>query len=237
MPRREDVAPKHRATSTPSPDRTPAKHRHGGPLRRFGVATRRGAALTAAASVVTLGAVGAGVAYAAPDAGDMAAQLQANTASAAPDSSMLDRLGQREEQVSRSASRLDRPVPVDNAKLDLLQKSARSGGQVTKTEDLGSGDPKAIAAAMLSDFGWSSDQMGCLDSLWTKESGWNPHAANPTSSAYGIPQALPGSKMATAGSDWADNPATQIEWGLGYIRDSYGSPCSAWGHSESYGWY
>jgi len=150
---------------------------------------------------------------------------------------MLDRLGQRQEQVSRSSSRLDRPVPVDNAKLDLLQKSARSGGQVTKTEDLGSGDPKAIAAAMLSDFGWSSDQMGCLDSLWTKESGWNPHAANPSSSAYGIPQALPGSKMATAGSDWADNPATQIEWGLGYIRDSYGSPCSAWGHSESYGWY
>ena len=237
MPRREDLAPKHRANPAPNPERARPQHRDGGPLRRLGVATRRGAALTAVASVVTLGAVGAGVASAAPGAGEMAAQLQVNAASAAPDSSMLDRLGQREEQVSRSASRLDRAAPVVNAKLDLLQKSARSGGQVTKTEDLGSGDPKAIAAAMLSDFGWSSDQMGCLDSLWTKESGWNPHAANPSSSAYGIPQALPGSKMATAGSDWADNPATQIEWGLGYIRDSYGSPCSAWGHSESYGWY
>ena len=70
-----------------------------------------------------------------------------------------------------------------------------------------------------------------------RESGWNPSAQNASSGAYGIPQSLPGSKMASAGADWATNPATQIKWGLGYIQDRYGSPCGAWGHSESYGWY
>ncbi|WP_017626757.1 aggregation-promoting factor C-terminal-like domain-containing protein [Nocardiopsis chromatogenes] len=101
-----------------------------------------------------------------------------------------------------------------------------------------SGDPKGIAKAMLGDFGWSSDQFsGCLEPLWEKESNWNPSAQNPSSGAYGIPQALPGSKMATAGSDWQTNPATQIEWGLGYIQDRYGSPCEAWSHSQANGWY
>ena len=67
--------------------------------------------------------------------------------------------------------------------------------------------------------------------------GWNPRADNPTSSAYGIPQALPGSKMSSAGEDWRTNPVTQIRWGLGYIRDRYGSPCSAWSFKQGRGWY
>jgi hypothetical protein len=97
------------------------------------------------------------------------------------------------------------------------------------------GSPRAIAQAMLADRGWSS-QWGCLDSLWTRESGWRVYASNP-SGAYGIPQALPGSKMASAGSDWRTNPATQIRWGLGYIASAYGSPCAAWRHSQSHNWY
>ena len=97
--------------------------------------------------------------------------------------------------------------------------------------------PRTIARALLSAYGWDADQFGCLDSLWERESHWNPHADNPNSSAYGIPQALPGSKMASAGADWADNPVTQIKWGLGYIQDRYGSPCGAWGHSQSHGFY
>ncbi|MFC4560552.1 lytic transglycosylase domain-containing protein [Nocardiopsis mangrovi] len=100
-----------------------------------------------------------------------------------------------------------------------------------------SGDPKGIAQAMLGDFGWGDDQFSCLEPLWEKESNWNPSAENPSSGAYGIPQALPGSKMATAGSDWQTNPATQISWGLGYIEDRYGSPCGAWEHSQANGWY
>lgn len=99
------------------------------------------------------------------------------------------------------------------------------------------GSPRATAKEMLGDFGWGSDQWSCLDRLWQRESNWNPNARNASSGAYGIPQALPGSKMASAGSDWQTNPATQIKWGLGYIKGRYGSPCGAWGHSQQVGWY
>ena len=85
--------------------------------------------------------------------------------------------------------------------------------------------------------GWTGSQWTCLESLWTKESGWSTTADNPTSSAYGIPQALPGSKMSSAGADWATNPATQIEWGLDYVAGRYGTPCAAWGHSQAMNWY
>ena len=91
-----------------------------------------------------------------------------------------------------------------------------------------------IAAA---EYGWGSDQFSCLVSLWNRESGWNYQAYNSGSGATGIPQSLPGSKMASAGADWQTNAATQIRWGLGYIRGSYGTPCAAWGHSNATGWY
>lgn len=84
---------------------------------------------------------------------------------------------------------------------------------------------------------WSASEFGCLDSLWSRESGWSVTASNPSSGAYGIPQALPGSKMASAGPDWQTDAATQIRWGLGYIKSTYGSPCAAWPHEESTGWY
>lgn len=106
----------------------------------------------------------------------------------------------------------------------------------------GSGDnspsgAQASARAMLGNYGWGDDQFGCLVSLWNKESGWNYQAYNAGSGAYGIPQALPGSKMSSAGGDWQTNAATQVAWGLGYISGRYGSPCGAWGHSQSVGWY
>ena len=99
------------------------------------------------------------------------------------------------------------------------------------------GTAQAIAYQMLQDRGMGDDQFSCLVSLWNRESHWNVYAGNPSTGAYGIPQALPGSKMASAGADWADNPATQITWGLGYITGRYGDPCGAWAHSESSGWY
>ncbi len=89
---------------------------------------------------------------------------------------------------------------------------------------------------MLLQYGWSG-QFSCLDALWGRESGWNVDAENPSSGAYGIPQALPASKMASAGPDWRSDAATQISWGLGYIRAQYGSPCAAWDHEEAVGWY
>ena len=97
---------------------------------------------------------------------------------------------------------------------------------------------RATASAMASSqYGWGSGEFSCLSQLWEKESGWNYKAYNGSSGAAGIPQALPGSKMASAGSDWASNAATQIAWGLGYIKSAYGTPCSAWAHSESVGYY
>jgi hypothetical protein len=80
-------------------------------------------------------------------------------------------------------------------------------------------------------------QFAALKNLWNGESGWNERALNKSSGAYGIPQALPGTKMASAGPDWRNSAITQITWGLGYIRNVYGSPCGAWGHSQGHGWY
>lgn len=139
--------------------------------------------------------------------------------------------GERLPLVSRDDHR-GAADPTKKAGLVATEASA-----VTESEQLSDSDPRDIARALMGDYGFSQDQFSCLDSLWIRESNWNVYADNPSSSAYGIPQALPGSKMASAGSDWATNPVTQISWGLGYIRDRYGSPCAAWGHSQSVGWY
>ncbi len=114
---------------------------------------------------------------------------------------------------------------------------AETEPQASASPSAPSGSPQQIAMAMLADFGWPASQFSCLDPLWERESNWNPYADNPISGAYGIPQALPGAKMATAGADWASDATTQIRWGLGYIKATYGSPCGAWDHEEGYGWY
>ncbi|WP_438354031.1 lytic transglycosylase domain-containing protein [Microbacterium sp. CJ88] len=106
----------------------------------------------------------------------------------------------------------------------------------------GSGDnspagAQASAYAMFPSYGWGEDQFGCLVALWNKESGWNYQSYNSSSGAGGIPQALPASKMASAGADWQTNAATQVAWGLGYVAGRYGTPCNAWSHSQSTGWY
>ncbi|RPF26112.1 G5 domain-containing protein [Georgenia muralis] len=100
-----------------------------------------------------------------------------------------------------------------------------------------SGDPRALGRELAAARGWGADQFSCLDALWTKESNWNPLAKNPSSGAYGIPQSLPASKMATVGADYLTNPATQITWGLNYIGDRYGTPCAAWSQSQAVNWY
>ena len=131
---------------------------------------------------------------------------------------------------------------VAEKKAAEAKKAAESGGPVVYTGDIPescneySGSRK-IGCAMTLDAGFGLAQFPCLDKLWKKESGWNYKATNRSSGAYGIPQSLPGSKMASAGSDWKTNPATQIEWGLGYIKGRYGTPCGAWSHSQNVGWY
>ena len=144
-----------------------------------------------------------------------------------------DELADREQRVSRSDD--DRRPVTDTVKARALSNA--SGKAVTKTEDLSSADPKTLARALMPQFGMPSSEFGCLDNIWSQESGWNVHAANPSSSAYGIPQALPGSKMSSAGPNWEDNAETQIRWGLGYIRGRYGSACGAWSFKSGHGWY
>lgn len=99
------------------------------------------------------------------------------------------------------------------------------------------GAKNTASEMMATTYGWGADQFSCLDALWTKESGWNYQASNPSSGAYGIPQSLPGSKMATVAADWSTNATTQITWGLDYISRAYGTPCAAWGHSQAVNWY
>jgi len=133
----------------------------------------------------------------------------------------------------RAAARAAARQAAEAARSAARDQSTQAAAPATAQP---SGSPQQIAMAMLGSYGWSSSEFSCLNALWSRESGWNPTAAN-ASGAYGIPQALPGSKMASAGADWQTNPATQIRWGLGYIKGLYGSPCGAWSHSEATGWY
>jgi len=197
-----------------------------------------GTAAAAVAGVVT----GGGIVHAAPahDAAGVllaasVASVQGDVASASP-KALKDFARQRSRDV-HAVSRSDRRTAVTQEKPTVLHAKPRPKPQVSATAAPVSTDPREAARTLLGQFGFSADQFPCLDALWTKESGWNVNADNPSSSAYGIPQALPGSKMATAGSDWATNAATQIRWGLGYIKASYGTPCGAWAHSQSYNWY
>ncbi|MFC5182006.1 aggregation-promoting factor C-terminal-like domain-containing protein [Actinomadura harenae] len=129
------------------------------------------------------------------------------------------------------------PTPTKTADPSGNDKGGSGGGGGPSGDPVPAGAAQQIAKGMMGGYGFSgSGQFGCLVKLWNRESGWNTHAANP-SGAYGIPQALPGSKMASAGPDWQNNAGTQIKWGLGYIKNRYGTPCGAWAHSQSTGWY
>ncbi|MGI9155998.1 MAG: lytic transglycosylase domain-containing protein [Marmoricola sp.] len=139
----------------------------------------------------------------------------------------------RRASVSRSSG--DRRASADRTKKAALSNA--SGVAKTKVEKISPSDPRDLARALMPEFGLSTSEFGCLDRIWSQESGWNVHADNPSSSAYGIPQALPGSKMSSAGPNWSSSAETQIRWGLGYIRDRYGSACGAWGFKAGHGWY
>jgi len=135
----------------------------------------------------------------------------------------------------------DEQAVAASAMLESI-KAARTGAVEQATRDserarIATASPRELGQILAAERGFTGSQWSCLDSLWQRESNWNPNAENPSSGAYGIPQSLPGSKMATVAPDWRTNPATQIAWGLNYITDRYGTPCGAWGHSQSVGWY
>ncbi|MHB1008321.1 MAG: aggregation-promoting factor C-terminal-like domain-containing protein [Propionibacteriaceae bacterium] len=121
------------------------------------------------------------------------------------------------------------------AQQQAAQKAAQKKSQ---GYDPSSTDPRDIARQiMASKYGWGDSQFQCFNNIIMNESGWKATATNPSSGAYGIPQALPGSKMATAGADWRTNPATQITWALGYVQSRYSTPCGAWSFKSAHGWY
>jgi hypothetical protein len=134
---------------------------------------------------------------------------------------------ERRTTATRDAAQLAATRQTEATRRAAAEQAARSAVR----------DPRSAARALLPDFGWGSGQFQCLDALWAKESGWNPKARNASSGAFGLPQALPGSKMASVGADWQTNPVTQIRWGLGYIKSVYGTPCGAWAHSRATNWY
>jgi hypothetical protein len=142
-------------------------------------------------------------------------------------------LAAREQSASRSSG--DRREQADSLKSAALADS--TGVAVTRTEDLSQADPKTLARALMPLYGLATSQFSCVDNIWEHESRWNVHADNPYSSAYGIPQALPGSKMSSAGPNWQNSAETQIRWGLGYIKSRYGSACAAWSFKQAHGWY
>ncbi|MGI5470616.1 lytic transglycosylase domain-containing protein [Streptomyces sp. CA-132043] len=120
------------------------------------------------------------------------------------------------------------------AKEQAASRSAERGslGDIAVKASYSIAETQAMARQMM-----PSDQFQCFSNIVDHESGWNYRATNASSGAYGLVQALPGSKMASAGSDWQTNPATQIKWGLGYMNDRYGSPCGAWSFWQANSWY
>ena len=198
-------------------------------------------ALTGLAAAATGIAVVAGVVHAPTPATELA---DAASPAAAPVAAPRDPqvgaaqvLHDRAPVVSRSGDRtqLDRRQAQDPTKEAALGLS--TGPAVSGHESLSAQDPQAIAEALLPTYGFDSSQMSCLIPLWMGESGWRWNAENASSGAYGIPQSLPGAKMASVAGDWRTNPVTQIKWGLEYIKASYGSPCGAWGFKQGHGWY
>ena len=124
------------------------------------------------------------------------------------------------------------------AKKAAEEKAARERALRNRGYEPGVTDPKEIARQILNNkFGYGSSQFDCFNNIIMRESMWRLNATNPSSGAYGIPQALPGSKMASEGSDWRTSPATQIIWGIKYMKDRYGSPCAAWSFKSANGWY
>jgi len=130
-------------------------------------------------------------------------------------------LAKQQSQIAKAAKQLHR---------QQVERDGYDPDTATTPREIG----QQIAA---NKYGWTGSQWTCYDLLIKSESNWVVTATNPSSGAYGIPQSLPGSKMATEGADWRTNPATQIRWGLRYVKEVYGTPCGAWSFKQGHNWY
>ncbi len=224
MPSSAKYVPTHRA---------PGKHKAARVPRR---ALRTTVALTGLAAAVTGVSVTGGMFSSDTTLTPAAANVTTSAPQATPEGTSesapsMDAADLEERARSTVASRSSRRTVA--AKTTALSMSA--GSAVTKSEKLSEGEPRDIARALLPVFGFSSDQFSCLDSLYMSESGWRVDADNPSSSAYGIPQAL--TQLHELPADYMTSAESQIRWGLEYIQDTYGTPCSAWSFKAGHGWY
>ena len=220
MPSAQKYVPKHRAPGKHKARRVPSQ------------ALRTSLVLTGVAAAVTGASVANGVLNG-PEVTPMAAA--GGTVAAARSTSeatlTVEELVRRAEQAP--VSRSDRRGRRDAAKAAAL--SVDPGHAVTREESLADAAPRDIARALLPLYGFDSSQFSCLDSLYVSESDWRVDADNPTSSAYGIPQAL--TQLHDLPADYMTSAESQIRWGLEYIQDTYGTPCSAWSFKQGNNWY
>lgn len=206
---------------------------------------RRGSGtLVALGAVVVAGAAGNSTALNVPSATSSTASAREKPSAQADvfaeptrRAQVLAAAAERRSRAQAASRGQERAKRLEQRNFAVSANPSGTGAQTARAQSLIPSDPREMAQWMLDDYGWDSSEFSCLEPLWMGESGWQVNATNPTSGAYGIPQALPGEKMATEGSDWRTNPQTQIAWGLSYIQDRYGSPCSALDFKELNGWY
>ncbi len=226
----------------------PTPERHGRLSRLHKISAATGAAavgVTAIAFTVVPGQKGSGSETAGAEVAAKPIALQAAAespatqkvsidaqTSAADDRARADAKAEaRKKAVTRAQARHEAAEQAKKAERERERKQAASRS-AERSAAAPSGSPKAIARQIIG----SESQFQCFSNIVERESGWNVHASNP-SGAYGLVQALPGSKMASAGPDWRNSAATQVKWGLGYMKDRYGSPCGAWSFWQSNNWY
>lgn len=222
------------------------------PMTRIRAVALSGVLGVVAGSSLAIGIMVPASAIAAPPS-----EFRAPALASSIDRNRVDDLDRSAERIvlARSAERaaLARTESLAEKRSDLLSKHAKAIKKEIKKRqaaaraaqilrefgyDPATKDPREIARQMmLNKYGWGDTQFQCYDNIIMRESRWIHTADNPHSSAYGIPQALPGSKMASAGADWRTNPATQIKWGLGYVKSRFGTPCAAWSFKKAHGWY
>ncbi len=229
MPKPDKYVPTHRA---------PGKHKAARAPRR---ALRTGLVLSGLAAAATGVSVSGGLVAQDPDvlapaAADVAEPIAPEPAIGTPstDEAGVGGAGASAAEPRRGRTTVSRSARrTDATKAAALEMSA--GSAVTRSETLSEGDPRDIARALLPAYGFSSDQFSCLDQLYVSESDWRVDADNPTSSAYGIPQAL--TQLHDLPADYMTSAESQIRWGLEYIQATYGTPCSAWSFKQGNGWY
>lgn len=158
---------------------------------------------------------------------------QADAQTAAHHKAQVEAAAQRKATAAKRKAQAKAAAQRASSRKHTERRSSRSASRRTLPSRAATvASAKALVRARL-----STSQYNCLDNLIRRESGWNHRAANPSSGAYGLMQALPGSKMSSAGTDWRTNPLTQIKWGLSYIKSRYGTPCGAWNFWTKNGWY